>query len=57
MPRYDEFSVEKVYKLFQNDEDFLRYMPDPEKNLNPDRAFMFGIIGTMHEDWLNNAIE
>ena len=44
VPRYEELSVPKIWKLVKETEDIYQYFPDYSSKQVPDREYMFAIL-------------
>ena len=54
VPFYDELSVKSLWPDLQKDKQFMYYMPSKlPKGRVPDREYMFNILNTIREDYLN----
>ena len=59
IPKYEEFSVHKIWPLVKNAQDIFEYFPNYSSKQIPDRHFMFSILWTLRfstiKDMVSNA--
>ena len=57
MPRYKELSTKNVWNFVKEWPDLLNYFPTLKENELPDRAFLWGILGTLRTDAWKTLLE
>ena len=57
VPLYDELSVKRFWPMMQEDEEFMKYLPDklPVGRI-PDRDYFWNIFNTLNEEYVTKLI-
>ena len=57
VPFYDELAVKKIWPEVQKDPEVMYYMPSKlPKGRVPDREYMFNVLNTVKEKYLNTIV-
>ena len=55
---YDELSVKKLYPKFLDDDEVMKYLPDPRQDgRKPDRTYFFNLLNTLKPEYMRNIIQ
>ena len=57
IPRYKELSTKTVWGYTKELPDLVAYFPDMNDNELPDRAFLWGVLGTLRTDAWKKLLE
>ena len=58
VPRFKEFTVEKLFEILKGKEDILKYLPDYAKGKRmPPRTFCFNVVNHVAPHYIEQAVE
>ncbi len=58
MPRYPEFTVDRAYEMFAEDEETLQYLPNRgEHSRPPDRTFVYTVLCSRRANYMAAVID
>ena len=53
VPHYDELSVRKFWPMLQEDDTFMKYMPNPTtEHYLPERVYFWNVANTVQTDYV-----
>lgn len=58
VPKYSEFTLEKLYDMLKNEPETLKYLQDLRKppHKAPDRGYCFNIVNTLNPGYFEEAV-
>ena len=58
VPKFDELSVENVFKMMKEDDVFISYFPSKlPKGRNPGREYTWNILNSLYEPYVSRLID